>query len=97
MGIGTHGHAKGCKGGIFLKVKFFGLISTTFEFSRQKDMPFFNKIDILAGQIWLKLKFCLFQIVENPSFYIWGALKRAIFKKFWCLLFGGKFKCGRNH
>jgi len=46
-----------CKGRIFLKVIFFGLISTTFEFSRQKDMPFFTKIDILPCQIWLKMKF----------------------------------------
>ena len=32
------------KGEIFLKVKFFELISTTFEFSRQNDMHFSLKL-----------------------------------------------------
>jgi len=50
-------------GGIFLKVSFFGLISTTFEFSRQNDMYFFTKIDFTACEIPLKVKFRLFEWV----------------------------------
>ena len=57
-----------CKGEMFLKVDFFGVISTTFEFSRQNDIQFFAEIDISACQIWLKMKFCLFEVVKKPSF-----------------------------
>jgi len=57
------------KSWFFLKVKFFlRLISTTFEFSRQIVMQFLTKIDISTCQIWLKLQFFLFEILENPSF-----------------------------
>ena len=46
----------------------FRLISTIFEVSRQNHMPFFTKIDISACQIWLKMKFCTLEIVENLLF-----------------------------
>ena len=58
------------KGEKVLKVNFLRRILPTFEFSRQNDMPFLAKIDISACQIWLKLKFCTFEIVQIPSFWI---------------------------
>ena len=30
----------------------------------------FSKIGIVNGQIWLKRKFCLIEIVKNPAFYV---------------------------
>ena len=39
-----------------------------FGVSRQKNMQFFTKIDISACEIWLKVKFGPFEIIENPSF-----------------------------
>ena len=65
------------KGEFFLKVNFRGLISTTFEFSRQNDMQIFTEIDVSACQIWLKLRFYAFEIVE---ILILDTVKRAIFK-----------------
>ena len=88
---------KNFKGRNFLKVKLFGLISTTFEFSRQNDMHFSLKIDVSDGQIWLKLRFCTLEIVKNPSFDIWGTLKGVIFSYFGIMFLAGKFKCGQNH
>jgi len=45
---------------------FLKLISTIFEFSRQNDMHFFAKIDILANQTLLS--FVRLEFVENASF-----------------------------
>ena len=53
---------------------------------------FFTEIDISACQIWLKLKFCPFEIVEKPSSPICDSLKCAIFKHFGGHFLAGKFK-----
>ena len=45
------------KGGFFVKIKFFELISGTFEFSRQNEVAILTEIDNLACLIWLKVKF----------------------------------------
>ena len=37
-------------------------------------MQFLTRIESSASQIWLKVKFCPFEIVENPSFLIWDTL-----------------------
>ena len=49
------------KGGIFIKVKFFGLILTTFGFSHQDFVQFTLKLTFLVCLIWLKV-----EIVQNP-------------------------------
>ena len=85
------------KGEKVLKVNFLRQTSTTFEFSRQNDMQFLAKIDISACQIWLKRRFCTFEIVKIPSFWIWGTLKRAIFSYSGIVFLAEKFKCGQNH
>ena len=54
-------------------------------------------MDILTCLIWLKRKSCPFQIVQNPSFKVLGALKCTIFKYFGVHDLVGKFKDGRNH
>ena len=87
----------GFKGRILLKINFLGLISATFEFSRQNDKQFLAKIDISACQTWLKQIFCTFEIVKIPSFWIWGTSKHAIFSYFGIVFLAGKFKCGQNH
>ena len=51
------------KGGIFKKSFFFGPDFNHIWISRQNDLQFSLRIDISACQIWLKLKFCLFEIV----------------------------------
>ena len=60
-------------------------------------MPFFTKIDISACQIWLKLGFCSFEIIENSSNWIWDTLKCAIFQKFGVHILAGNFECGQNY
>ena len=47
----------------------------------------FARIDILVCTLCLNAKLCLFQIVENPSFWIWLPLK--------CANFGIQFFCGK--
>ena len=51
-----------------LKVHFLRRTSTIFEFSRQNEMQCLVKVDISACQIWLKLRFCIFDIVAILSF-----------------------------
>ena len=62
-------------GKLFLKFKLSQLISTTIEFSRQNDIQIFTKIDVSAGQIWLKLKFCTFENVNNWLIHIFKCAK----------------------
>ena len=52
----------------FKKSKFVGLISTTFEFFQDIHAAVLTKFAISEGQVWLKQKFCTFEIAENPSF-----------------------------
>ena len=51
----------------FLKSQFFGLILPVFEFFLPKRYAIFSDICISDCQILLKLMFCQFEIVENPS------------------------------
>ena len=55
------------EGGIFLKVFFWAYFIHIWTFP-SKLRSIFIKMDISAGQIWLKLMFCPFEIVVNLSF-----------------------------
>ena len=52
-------------------------------------MQFLANVDIAVCQIWLKLRFCMFEIVEIPSFWISDTLKRAIFSYFGIMFLAG--------
>ena len=67
------------KGEFFVKDNF-SLNQPRLNFAAKMTSIFFTKIDISFRLIWLKLKFCWFEIVENLSFQNSDILKNAIFK-----------------